>query len=279
MMTVERPHITVVSQQSWRADELRPYATVRTDFGLDTNAAEDPTAALWCPGAWAAAAAVRHPHLRLSSAGPRWLDNLPLALSGRETLTDCAANWIRMPPATFEPRIFAKLPETKHELFPAGLRSVGLLVTELALLPGRELVSMQTPVHFTDEVRCWVLGGAVVAHTPYFHDVDRDEWNLLHNAARSASAAQWLGHKLSDGSVTAPPAVVIDVAWCIDPVVGAPGWRIVEANAAWSSDWYAAEDLAAVLDTVLASQHEVSDRWRWQPSPLLVDRSVALARR
>ena len=269
--------LTVVSQQRWRAEELAPYIDVRADFGLDTAAGGNPDGALWCPGAWAAAATVRHPQLRLSSAGARWIDNLPLELSGRESLTDTAGNWMRRLPAPAGARIFAKLPETKHEPFPALVRTTSELRNDLAALPRHELVSVQTPVRFVDEVRCWVRDGNVVAHSPYFPDADRADWSSLGEPQRGIDAATWLSRNLS--GVAIPPAVVIDVGWCTDPVIGRPGWRVIEANAPWSSDWYVAADLIAVLKTVVASQTDVPDRWRWTPSPLLVERSVALARR
>lgn len=56
---MSRPHSTVVTHQRWRAEDLAPHAEVRLDHGLDTSAATDPDVALWCPGAWAAAASAQ----------------------------------------------------------------------------------------------------------------------------------------------------------------------------------------------------------------------------
>src|SRR5262249_17807356 len=49
---------------------------------------------------------------------------------------------------------------------------------------------------------------------------------------------------LSDGSVTLPPAVVMDVG-----VIEGRGWAVIEANAAWGSGIYGC-DPAAVLGVV-----------------------------
>lgn len=274
-----RPRVTVVGHQRWRADDLAPHADVRLDFGMDTAAAADPAAALWCSGAWAAAAVTRHPHLRLSSAGPRWLDRLPLTLTGRDIATVTAAQLGQALRTAKVSRVFAKLPETKHERFEAKTRTPDELVAELGGLPAGEPVQVQFPVRFDFEVRCWVLGAAVVATAAYFPGTPREDWAALDDPARSASASAWLRRVLAAGALQVPAAVVVDVRWCADPVSGAPGWRIVEANAPWSADWYSPDNMAAVVRTIAASQHGVPDRWRWAPSPLLVKCSKALARR
>lgn len=273
------PALTVVTQQRWRAQELAQHAEVRHDFGMDVHAAADPAAVFWCPGAWATAATERYRHLRLASAGPGWLDGLDTRLTGRQIRTYYAADLAAAAGGGLPARMFAKLPETKHERFEAEARDGGALAAACARLPADERVQLQTPVQFLYELRCWVLGGQLVAHSVYMHGVDRDRWRELALTDRDAEGLVWMSRVLASGELALPDAVVLDIGWCADPVIGRPGWRIVEANAAWSADWYCAEDVEAVLATIAASQLGVSDRWLWHPSPLLVNCAQGLLRR
>lgn len=116
---------------------------------------------------------------------------------------------------------FTKLPETKHELFTAKTRTHGELVADLEKLPADEPVQVQERVVFTDEVRCWVRDGSVVAHAAYFADVPREDWPA--DPAHAAPAAIWLTRVLDSGTVPVPAAVTIDVGWCADPLTGDPG--------------------------------------------------------
>ena len=271
--------LTVVTHARWRAAELAEHIAVRHDFGLDLDAAADPAAVLWCPGAWAAAATMRYPHLRLSSAGPGWLDGLTPALTGRDIRTYTAAELAGTAADALPGRVFAKLPETKHERFEAKVRDVAALAGKCALLPGDEPVQVQTPVEFLYELRCWLRRGEVVAHSVYMPGVDRERWTALGNPDRDTEGLRWLRGLLAAGDLELPAAAVLDIGWCADPVSGRPGWRIVEANAAWSADWYCAEDIGAVFSTIAAAQFGVSDRWLWRPSPLLVNFTQGLLRR
>ena len=276
---LSRPRLTLVTHQTWRAEDLAPWADVHLDFGLDTAAGADAEAMLWCPGGWAAAATLRHRQLQLSSAGPRWLDYLPIELTGREIVATEAGVLQQTPPVISDRRVFAKLPETKHDSFPAQLRTLAELRRDLSRLPDHEPVQLQSPVRFDSEVRCWVRDGRVVARAGYFPDQARERWPDLDDPVRATAAVLWLEEALVACHVPVPPAVVIDVGWCSDPWFGQPGWRIVEANAAWSADWYGAVALSSVVETVIASQVGVSDRWRWYPSPLLLHLSSGLAQR
>ncbi len=275
---MSRPNLTVITHQRWRADDLAPYVDVRLDHGLDTSVAADPDVALWCPGAWAAGATARHTQMRLSSAGPMWLERIYQSLSGRDIRTAPAAVLIGEASGTQTAPVFAKLPETKHERFTARTRDVGELIAALYRLPSEEPIQLQTPVCFEREVRCWVLHGEVVARAAYFPEVPREDWPMHDDPARSAAAAAWLT-PLIPHFLSVPPAVVIDVGWCTAPVSGNPGWRIVEANAPWSADWYSADDMGAVVETIIASQRDVPDTWRWQPSPLLLHAATGLIAR
>lgn len=276
---MSRTKLTIVSHQRWRADDLAPFADVRADLGLDLDAAEDPDAFLWCPGGWAAPAVARHDRVRLSSAGPEWLDDLDVRLRGRDIRTSTAEELISSAQTCLPARVFAKLPEAKHEMFEAQVRSVGELVEDLRRLPDDEPVQVQTPVEFLYEVRCWVLGGDVVAHAVYMPGVARERWSQVNSPERDAEAVRWLASVISGARLEMPEAVVIDVGWCADPVAGRSGWCIIEANAPWSSDWYEADDLAAVIEAIVVSQSDVPDRWLWQPSPLLMRQAAGLLRR
>lgn len=269
--------LTVVTHANWRVQQLGEHTAARQHFGMDLDGADDPAAVFWCPGAWAAAATLRHPQLRFSSAGPRWLDMLPPVLTGREIVTR-TAGVLAESAGGFDAAVFAKLPESKHERFAASVRSPRELAAACANLPPDEPIQVATPVRFAYEVRCWVRGRQVVAHSPYFADLDREQWPRRQVSACDREGRAWLQSLLAQG-LDVPPAVVIDIGWCTAPATGRPGWRIVEANAGWSSDWYCADDIAAVCATIAQSQIDVPDRWTWKPSPVLINTAQALLRR
>lgn len=229
------PPLTVVTHAHWRVRELAAHTETCHDFGVDLDAASEPGNWFWCPGAWAAAATTRHRHVRLSSAGPRWLDQLPIELTGREIVSYSAGELAATVKSFVSDSVFAKLPETKHERFAAAVRGPAALAAACSALPPTEPVQLQTPVRFTNEVRCWVRDGAVVAHSAYIPDVDRELWLRLAVAEREREAVARLCEWLDTGALTLPPAVVVDIGWCTNPATGSPGWRIVEANAAWSA--------------------------------------------
>ncbi|KXO91109.1 hypothetical protein AXK58_21510 [Tsukamurella tyrosinosolvens] len=250
-------------------------ADVRLDLGFDLEAAADPETVLWCPGGWAAAAVVRYPRLRLASAGPDWLGRRRTSNLGRRVWARTAAELAVGADAGGSP-VFAKLPETKHDRFPAEVRAADQLAHDASLLPVDEPIQMQTPVVFSHEVRCWVLDGRVVAHSEYFPDAPREHWPSLEDATRADQAVSWLQSVLPEEQ-PAPPAFVVDVG--LSPGPGGARWLILEANAAWSSDWYNAADLPAVLETMARSQRDVPAEWRWRPSPLLNRQAAGLLRR
>lgn len=271
-----RPTLTIVTHQQWRAEDFSEVADTRVDFGMDLTATDRP-GSIWAPGAWAAAAAAHDPDLHLTSAGPRWLDSLPLSLTGRPVMTVPSAVASHLEDGA--PRQFIKLPETKHDKFPAAVRDVEHLDHDLALLPADEPIQLQGTVSFTYEVRCWVVDRAVVASASYFPDIAREDWQHFQDRRRDADGAFWLQRALdAHPEVTVPDSVVIDVGWCTTPYVGDPGWRVIEANAAWSSDWYEPSDIASVLEAISRSQRRVS-AWEWVPSPVLVRQSRRLLSR
>ncbi|GAS94835.1 hypothetical protein MMAG44476_22117 [Mycolicibacterium mageritense DSM 44476 = CIP 104973] len=269
--------LTVVTHANWRVQQLCEHTAARQHFGMDLDGADDPCALFWCPGAWAAAATTRYPQLRLSSAGPRWLDTLPVAVTGREIVTRTAGA-VAETATGVGSSVFAKLPESKHDCFAAAVRTPRELADACARLPVDEPVQLSTPVQFAYELRCWVRDGQVVASSPYFVDVDRQVWPQRQMRTCDREGRGWLQSVL-DAGLDVPPAVVLDIGWCAAPATGPPGWKIVEANAAWSSDWYLADDMAAVCATVAASQRDVPDRWLWRPSPLLFTTCRAPLRR
>lgn len=192
---MSRPRLTLVTHQTWRAEDLAPWADVHLDFGLDTAAGADAEAMLWCPGGWAAAATVRHRHLQLSSAGPRWLDYLPIELKGREVVTSHAGALRQTPPVIYGGTVFAKLPETKHDSFPAQLRPLDELLTDLSRLPDREPVQLQTPVHFDSEVRCWCVT-AESSHEPATFQAGhgRTGWISMIRCEQRRQSCGWKRH-------------------------------------------------------------------------------------
>jgi hypothetical protein len=129
--------------------------------------------------------------------------------------------------------------------FLAGVFPSGAQLPAEDVLPGATPVLIAEPVKWEVEFRCFVLEGEVVTLSPYLRNgelVQSPEG--VWEDQRTNEAREFAQRVLLDGSVTLPPAVVMDVG-----IIEGRGWSVIEANAAWGSGIYGC-DPAAVLHVV-----------------------------
>jgi ATP-grasp domain, R2K clade family 2 len=129
--------------------------------------------------------------------------------------------------------------------FLAGVFQSGATLPSADILSGATPVLVAEPVKWQVEFRCFVLEREMVTLSPYLRDGElaqspEGQWD----DERTEKAREFAQGVLSDGSVSLPPAVVMDVG-----VIEGRGWAIIEANAAWGSGIYGC-DPAAVLRVV-----------------------------
>jgi hypothetical protein len=267
-----KPSFRVVTHKNWLADQFVPMGAVQ-DHGFDIDPATAQDTLWWAPGAWVASAFKAGVRLPLLSAGPYWLDRLPLEYKGREVGTGWVSDW----PGFFErnpelvakhPEIFVKLPEAKLDSFPARLHSTKHLRENLAQyhLPDDALVQIQEPVEFITEGRFWVAHGHVQAESLYRHrdwiwGSEQDPPFHLLVEMKLTKMRRFLIIMLDDTRVTIPPGVVIDIGITAD---GSP--KVIEANAAWSSGPYDGNPWG-IYKAIRASHDpgHLYPQWVWNP--------------
>jgi len=277
-MSTDRPDVLVVASiRRWVADDFQEPARaagipVVHSFGLDVpdlSAYRHP--AWWTPTEHAARLLRAGVPLPLLATGPAWLSGVPSDLLGRDvwsgTLSDLAAapltrGWCK--PA--EAKV-AKLPAAWWDAtseFASAARAAGLPETSWVQVS-------PTRLQLAVEYRTYVLGGQVVAVSPYlladgttwFPGLeDRAGLPTRDAAAFAAEAATRIGDRQ-------PPAYVLDVG-----LTTAGRWVVVEGNPAWSAAAYGCA-MPRVLEAVLtAADHAGLYRdWHWRPDPWLVQRS------
>jgi hypothetical protein len=129
--------------------------------------------------------------------------------------------------------------------FLAGVFPSGAQLPSEDILPGATPVLIAEPVRWEVEFRCFVLEREVVTLSPYLRNGELAQSPEGHwEDERTEVAREFAQGVLSDGSVSLPPAVVIDVG-----IIEGRGWAVIEANAAWGSGIYGC-DPAAVLRVV-----------------------------
>lgn len=260
----------VVTHRNWLADQFKPFGAVQ-DWGFDINPDTAYDTIWWAPGAWVASAAKAGVKLPLLSAGPYWLDDLPVKYRGRAVRTlsieDSCALIGQLPDQDF----FVKLPEAKLESFPARVHAFNrhwrTTISQYGL-PSDTLIQLQEPRQFGPEARFFIAHGKVVADSFYkfdgpviWGDPAFDDLKMSHRHLLSALRTYV---KVLIKNVKLPPGVVIDVG-CDE--TGAA--YVIEANAAWSSSPYDA-DPEGVIQAVTAA-HDFNDdhpQWRWKPNPV-----------
>lgn len=301
--------VHVVGHASWRARELTDAGVaVRSSLGWEVPLLE-PADSVWAPMEWMARAAralrcAGRPPWCLVDAGPTWLAELPLEVTGRTvtacTLGDAAAGsgpvagWWKPANCKVEtlPARWATREDFVSSAYAAGLRA-----------DSQVLVSDH--LDLVEEHRVFVLDGIAVTSSPYlWHHLAVESgvagpvgWDQVPDLltpdgsldgpafVAATEAAGW--SRLSMAAVLeetgkllrragrdrVPPVAVVDVALTT-------GGRVVvlEANPVWSSAWYGA-DLTAVTTCLSASVGAspvpggIPSRWVWEPDPWLAARA------
>lgn len=264
-------NLVVVSSASWLAKDFRAPGTINVipEIGFDLPRLDPKTTAWWCSGSYAARAAATGGRLPLLSAGPHWLDTIPLQWRQR--------NVTSMRVADVAERFkdgFIKPAEIKVGTLPARIYSGsnGTSAAEEFLrdardagLPDGSWLSVSDPMNYVREYRCFTVDGTVTAATPYL--INGMTWDGLEPDADPEGrreASVFVEQLLADlGAEGHPPGFVVDAG-----VDDQGRWSVIEANASWSSNPYHS-DMAGVIESVLAS-HDVDGnypQWAWQIDP------------
>jgi hypothetical protein len=264
---VDHPLFRIVTDKPWLADVFKPFGAVQ-DVGVEV----DPDTALdtiwWAPGGWAARAHKAKVVLPLLSCGPRWLDNLSRRYLGRDVVTLRLAS---MADREFEPEVFVKLAEAKHDSCrPKVYRTTRLAETMRQFgFPPDALIQVQGVVELVIEARFWVVRGDVVAESLY--RIDDSIWGAADfaestSSGRSVEALVQMRQLASEvaGEVAGPPGYVLDIGLSADNET-----LVIEANPAWSSGPYDGEP-ATVYETIVAAHDFAGEHpeWAWQPNPI-----------
>ncbi|MEU6617853.1 ATP-grasp domain-containing protein [Streptomyces parvus] len=172
-----------------------------------------------------------------------WLDELPLAFTGRDVR--------RVPLSEARRRtgpLFVKPPTDKS--FPAAVHPDGASLPPPPHGSGDPLVQISEVVTWEDEFRLFLLDGEIRTGSQYAVYGRLDAAPLAGHSQEAAARA--FAHRLiEECGDTLPGAVVVDVGRIGRPG-RAPAWAVVEANMAWFSTVYAADPDRA-LDVVLRS--------------------------
>ncbi|QJW95276.1 ATP-grasp domain-containing protein [Frigoriglobus tundricola] len=151
-------------------------------------------------------------------------------------------------------RTFVKPADPLDKWFDAGVYSDVRDIRVRNQLRPDAPVLLSEPVEWSVEFRYFVLGGHVVAGSPYIA-YGRPAWRWHPGKAPDAPTA---GRAVVEGVCTAmegelPPAFVLDVGRIDDR-----GWAVVEFNPVWSAGLLNA-DAAAVLPALLRATRRRSD--------------------
>ena len=101
-------------------------------------------------------------------------------------------------------------------------------------------------VHFTIEVRCFVIDRKVQTWSTYVYN-DQIQLKDQMLPKEEKSMLKFTNDFLSDASIKIPDAVVIDVGF-----IPEKGWALIEANPVWSSGVYACNP-KKVIETIVRS--------------------------
>jgi hypothetical protein len=130
-------------------------------------------------------------------------------------------------------RAFVKPADPLDKCFDAGVYCDARDIRSRKAIRDDSPVLIAEPVEFLAEYRCFVVGGQVVASSPYI-SFGRPIWKAWgkggEKATPSKDALAVCRRLLANRSVPLPPAFVVDVG-----LIEGSGWAIVEFNPAWSS--------------------------------------------
>lgn len=261
--------LRVVTPAKWLADDLAAAAPddlrIVQDLGLDLDPADAPKAFWWCPQRHAIRLVNSGVDPRFTAPGPHFTEHLEYRFRGRHMVACILANAETLGSEWAHRPVHAKLAEAKLNAVPAAVYpdlGAFLSAAEAAGLPRMAMVQLSEPVEMVTEARCWILDRTVVAASVYLdHGVT---WDGFEESRDTGWAVEFAG-KVVENTGWQPRAFTLDVARLADD-----GLVVVEANPAWSSNPYYA-DPAAVIDCILASQHDKSQthQWGWQPDPAM----------
>lgn len=254
--------VWVVTHRSWIYRELLDGAAgafdVRHDYGMDVPAASEDDA-WWAPTEWMARARRAGVIDHLQSPGsyllPQLRDDVQAVL-----LRDLCPDTSSCGP------VFAKIAEAKIETLPA---QVWKSRADFVVAAARSGIEQDSMVHLTEsiidfevEVRCFMVGSRVVAASTYLVDGQTEGWDsdiwATQGSQFAADAAQALFQCPS--------------GWVLDVGRDAGGWRVVEANPAWSCSIYNA-DPAGALQSIVASSTPTGTEFDWKPDPWITSRA------
>jgi len=178
--------------------------------------------------------------LNLMEPSVDWLSRLNPKWRGRDVrlMTLSAARLVTE-------RVFIKPAVEKS--FEARVYSSGAELPAPGSLPEELPVLVQEVVEWPLEFRCFVLDRRVVTASPYWREGElargEDEsWKAADGEMQEA--IQFCETVLSDPTVSAPEAIVVDVG-----KIQERDWAVIEANAAWGSGVYGC-DAARVLSVL-----------------------------
>jgi hypothetical protein len=257
----------IVTDKTWLAELFKPFGAVRDDaIAIDPTSARDTI--WWAPGAWVARAHKAGVTLPVLSCGPRWLQNVPGDYLGRDVATlslDSLAD------QRFEPEVFVKLAEAKHDSCPPRVYRTTRLAETMQQygFPPHTLVQVQGVIEFVVEARFWVVRGEVVAESLY--RINDSIWGASDFADRAGAQRSQeslcrmreLAHVIA-AEVPGPPGYVVDIGMTSDGAT-----LVIETNPSWSSGPYDG-DPAAVYETIVAAHdfEGAHPHWAWQPNPI-----------
>lgn len=205
--------------------------------------------------------------LRLIDPPLDWLTQIPDRYLGRRVLFTTLRAARQYPTAPF----FVKPADDKS--FPARVYASPAELPGDDALPPETPVLISEPVHWSLEIRCFVLDRRLCALSPYLRhgELARSpdgEWPISDSERQEALGT--IAAMLDDDAVPLPPAVVIDIG-----IIDGHGWALIEANAAWGSGIYGC-DPAAVLPVLrratIPGSAITADDSRWLRPAVHVER-------
>ncbi len=132
------------------------------------------------------------------------------------------------------------------KFFPAGVYENVQQIQGFNAIDSNIEVFVSDVVHFTIEVRCFVMDRKVQTWSTYVYN-DQIQLKDQMSPKEENMMLQFTNDFLSDASIKIPDAVVIDVGF-----IPEKGWALIEVNPVWSSGVYACNP-KKVIETIVRS--------------------------